>query len=363
MNTTIDPKSTASDLFKNRKRPFLIAGPCSAETEEQVLETSRRLKLTGKVDMFRAGLWKPRTRPGSFEGVGQDGLSWLQKVKQLTGLPVCTEVANSSHVELCLEHGIDVFWIGARTSANPFAVQDIADALKNVDIPIMIKNPINPDLSLWIGGVERLQKAGISNIAAIHRGFSYTGERIYRNRPQWQIAIDFMQEFPDMMILNDPSHICGRRDLLASISQKAMDLNFDGLMIECHVTPDEAWSDAMQQITPEVYGELINGLILRETTIDAQSISRLESLRKLIDLIDDDLIHALASRMKIAREIGEFKKENNYSILQKERWREIMDKFLLKGREFNLSAEFIESLIKTIHDESIHQQEKVINGK
>jgi len=245
------------------ERPILIAGPCSAETEEQVLETSQRLHKTGKVDILRAGIWKPRTRPNSFEGVGTKGLPWMQKAKELTGLPVTVEVAKASHVELCLEFGMDILWIGARTTVNPFAVQEIADALKGVDIPVLVKNPINPDLALWLGGVERLEKAGIKKLGAIHRGFSNAGEKIFRNRPQWQIPIDFKQERPDLPMINDPSHICGRRDLLASVSQKAMDLNFDGLMIESHITPDDAWSDAKQQITPEIYADIINNLVLK----------------------------------------------------------------------------------------------------
>ncbi|MBK8702029.1 MAG: bifunctional 3-deoxy-7-phosphoheptulonate synthase/chorismate mutase type II [Saprospiraceae bacterium] len=348
-------------IFENIKRPLLIAGPCSAETEVQVLETATRLSNTGKIDLFRAGIWKPRTRPGSFEGIGARGLPWLQRVKEETGLPVCTEVANASHVEMCLEFGIDVLWIGARTTVNPFTVQEIADALKGIDIPIMIKNPINPDLALWLGGVERLRNVGLKQIAAIHRGFSFSGEKIFRNRPQWQIAIDFRQEMPDVAMINDPSHICGRRDLLLSVAQKAMDLNYDGLMLESHISPDEAWSDAAQQITPEVYGELIEALVLRKETFDnPQVLTVFEQLRKQIDLIDDEMIHILASRMKISREIGQYKKDNNVTILQNSRWKEILDKFLLKGSQHELSEEFVTRFIKAIHDESISQQEKVM---
>lgn len=351
-------------LFSRKKRPILIAGPCSAETESQVIETCTRLNRTGKIDMIRAGIWKPRTRPGSFEGVGAKGLPWLQKAKEQTGLPVCTEVAKASHVELCLEFGVDVLWIGARTTVNPFDVQEIADALRGVDIPIMIKNPINPDLALWIGGVERLQKAGIKNIAAIHRGFSFTGEKIFRNRPQWQLAIDFKQEMPDIIMINDPSHICGRRDLLQSVAQKAMDLSFDGLMIESHITPDDAWSDAKQQITPEVYGELIASLILRNDIIeDPSKITKLEQLRKQIDVIDDELMHMLASRMLVSKEIGAYKKENNITILQSNRWKEVLEKYLEKAKVNNLSEEFVTKFIKAVHDESITQQELIINKK
>lgn len=350
------------ELFTIKERPILIAGPCSVETESQLLETSTRLNRTGKVDLIRGGIWKPRTRPGSFEGVGAIGLPWLKKVREQTGLPVCTEVAKAVHVDLCLEFGIDVLWIGARTTVNPFDVQEIAEALKGVDIPILIKNPINPDLALWLGGVERLQKAGVKTIAAIHRGFSFTGEKVFRNRPQWQLAIDFKQEMPDIPIINDPSHICGRRDLLLSVAQKAMDLNFDGLMIESHIIPDDAWSDAKQQITPEVYAELISSLVFRKNNIsDPVKITKLEQLRKQIDIIDDELIHMLSSRMKVSREIGLYKKENEITILQSTRWKEILDKFLERAKQNNLSEEFITKFIKAIHDESISQQEQVIN--
>lgn len=349
------------NLFNKTKKPFLIAGPCSAETEKQVIETCTRLNRTGKVDMIRAGIWKPRTRPNSFEGVGTKGLPWLQKVKEQTGLPVCVEVAKASHVEVCLEFGIDVLWIGARTTVNPFSVQEIADALRGVDIPVMIKNPINPDLELWMGAFERIEKAGIKNMAAIHRGFSFSGEKVFRNRPQWSIAIDFKTKNPDIPIINDPSHICGRRDMLLSVAQKAMDLNFDGLMIESHITPDEAWSDAKQQITPEVYGELIASLILRNESVPYAS-DGLDNLRKQIDILDDELIHILSSRMKISREIGQYKKENNITILQSSRWKEILDKYLVKAQPNQLSEDFVARFIKAIHDESIEQQERVING-
>ncbi len=353
-----------NELFSRKKKPLLIAGPCSVETETQMLETATRLKATGQVDILRGGIWKPRTRPGMFEGVGAIGLPWMQKAKEATGLPICTEVAKASHVELCLEAGVDVLWIGARTSVNPFDVQEIADALKGVDIPVMIKNPINPDLALWLGGVERLQKAGLKNIAAIHRGFSFTGEKVLRNRPQWQLAIDFKQEMPDVMMINDPSHICGRRDLLHSISQKAMDLNFDGLMIESHITPDEAWSDAKQQITPEVYAELIKSLVLRSDDMDPAQVTKLDQLRKQIDVIDDEIMHMLASRMGVSKEIGQYKKENNITILQSNRWKEILEKYLVKGENNKLSEEFVTKIIKAIHDESISVQENVmVDGK
>jgi len=352
------------NLFDNSKRPILIAGPCSAETEEQVIETAVRLANTGKIDVLRAGIWKPRTRPGAFEGIGAKGLPWLQKAKEITGLPIAVEVAKTSHVELCLEFGIDILWIGARTTVNPFAVQEIADALRGIDIPVLLKNPINPDLALWLGGMERLQKVGLTKLGAIHRGFSSAGEKIYRNRPQWQIAIDFKTAMPDIPMINDPSHITGRRDLLHKVAQKAMDLNFDGLMIESHITPDTAWSDAAQQITPEVYGQLINDLIIRE--YDPKNLkekTKLDRLRKEIDMIDEEIMGILASRMKIAREIGVYKKENNMTILQSERWKEVLSKFVDRGTKNGLSEEFITRVIKSIHDESIEQQEKVMEDQ
>ena len=350
--------------INNGKKPVLIAGPCSAETEEQVIQTATRLFRTGKVDVLRAGIWKPRTRPGGFEGIGTKGLPWLQKAKELTGLPVAVEVAKASHVELCLEFGIDILWVGARTTVNPFAVQEIADVLKGVDIPVLLKNPINPDLALWLGGMERLQNAGLTKLGAIHRGFSSAGEKIYRNRPQWQIAIDFKTAMPDIPMINDPSHITGRRDMLQKVAQKAMDLNFDGLMIESHINPDAAWSDAAQQITPEVYGQLISDLVIRDNDpIDLKEKTRLDRLRKEIDMIDEEIMSILASRMKIAREIGSYKKENNMTILQSERWKEVLSKFVARGTQNGLSEEFITRVIKSIHDESIEQQEKVMTGE
>lgn len=349
------------DWNKNEKKPILIAGPCSAETEDQVIETAVRLAKTGKVDILRAGIWKPRTRPGAFEGIGAKGLPWLQKAKEITGLPVAVEVAKASHVELCLEFGIDVLWIGARTTVNPFAVQEVADSLRGVNIPVLLKNPINPDLALWLGGMERLQKVGLTQLGAIHRGFSSAGEKIYRNRPQWQIAIDFKTAMPDIPMINDPSHICGRRDLLQKVAQKAMDLNFDGLIIESHITPDTAWSDAAQQVTPEVYGQMMADLIIRQyDPIDLKEKSKLERLRKEIDMIDEEIMGILASRMKIAREIGIYKKENNMTILQSDRWKEVLNKFILRGAQSGLSEDFITRVIKSIHDESIEQQERVM---
>ncbi|MBK8517405.1 MAG: bifunctional 3-deoxy-7-phosphoheptulonate synthase/chorismate mutase type II [Saprospiraceae bacterium] len=350
--------------MNNGKRPILIAGPCSAETEEQVLQTAIRLFKTGKVDILRAGIWKPRTRPGAFEGIGAKGLPWLQKAKELTGLPVTVEVAKASHVELCLEFGIDMLWIGARTTVNPFAVQEIADSLKGVDIPVLVKNPINPDLSLWLGSMERLQNSGLTKLGAIHRGFSSAGEKIYRNRPQWQIAIDFKTAMPDVPMINDPSHICGKRDMLFKVAQKAMDLDFDGLMIESHITPDTAWSDASQQITPEVYGQMIADLIIRdEDPKNQKEKTKLDRLRKEIDMIDDEIMNILASRMKVSREIGNYKKDNNMVILQSERWKEVLHKYIDRGAQNGLGADFVTRVIKSIHDESIEQQEKIMSGE
>lgn len=342
------------------KRPIVIAGPCSAETEAQVLETGRRIFKTGKVDIFRAGIWKPRTRPGSFEGVGVKGLPWCQKVKDLTGMPITVEVAKSSHVDACLAFGVDILWIGARTTVNPFAVQEIADALKGVDIPVLVKNPINPDLALWIGGIERFQKAGIKEIGAIHRGFSNIGEKYYRNRPQWQIPLEFKRKMPDIPLINDPSHICGRRDILQEVGQKAMDLDFDGLMIESHIDPDNALSDAKQQITPEVLGKMITDMVLREDYEDEPKMqSKIEYLRHEINHIDDELINLLSNRMKVARQIGEYKKKNNMTILQQRRWNEIIEKSKAQAQKSGLSEAFILKFINAIHAESIDQQEEV----
>ncbi len=342
------------------KRPIVIAGPCSAESEKQVLETAQRLKATDRVDILRAGIWKPRTRPNSFEGVGMVGLPWMVKAKELTGFPITVEVAKASHVESCLQFGIDILWIGARTTVNPFAVQEIADALKGVEIPVLVKNPINPDLSLWLGGIERLEKAGIKEVGAIHRGFSNLGEKFYRNRPQWQIPLEFRRHRPDIPMINDPSHICGRRDILQQVGQKAMDLDFDGLMIESHIDPDNAWSDAKQQITPEVLGTMIRDMELREDYEDVQPLqSKLEYLRQEINHIDDELMNLLSNRMNIARQIGKYKKDNNMTILQIKRWNQIIEKSINHANENKLSKEFVMKFIAAIHDESINQQEKI----
>lgn len=354
---------TSTSLLRGKEgRPLLISGPCSAETKDQLIDTALRLSNTGQVDILRAGIWKPRTMPGSFEGVGAKGLLWMKQAKEITGLPVTVEVAKPGHIDLCLEFGIDVLWIGARTSVSPFAMEELANTLRGVDIPVMVKNPINPDLKLWIGGIERLKASGVTEIAAIHRGFSYLGEKYYRNRPQWQIPLALKQEMPDVPLLCDPSHICGRRDLLQDIAQKSYDLDFDGLMIESHITPDEAWTDAAQQITPEVYAKLIQGLTRREVGTGPPP-TELEMLRSEISHIDEDLLNLLAKRMDVARKIGVFKKENNISIFQKLRWQQIMEKGRKFAKENQLSDDFIVRYYKGIHDESIDQQEKVMKSE
>jgi 3-deoxy-7-phosphoheptulonate synthase len=345
------------------KKPFVISGPCSAETEEQVMETARRLAATGKVSVFRAGIWKPRTRPGAFEGVGNNGLKWMRQVKQETGLAVATEVANEKHVYEALKYGIDILWIGARTSVNPFTVQEIADALSGVDATVLIKNPINPDLDLWTGAVERIAKAGITKIGAIHRGFSVFEKTKDRNQPNWQLPIELRRRMPGLPIICDPSHIAGKREFLFEISQKAMDLNFDGLIIESHIDPDQAWSDAAQQLTPEALNELIGNLVLRNPDIsDPKLVDVLGELRQQIDIFDDHLIDLLEKRMKIADKIGQFKKENNITVLQSRRWDEIIRKSVEKGESKGLSAELIDTVFKAIHQESINHQIKVINN-
>ncbi len=345
------------------ERPIQIAGPCSAETEEQVLQTAHALSKQG-IDLYRAGIWKPRTRPNSFEGVGTEGLKWLRKVKEETGLKVTTEVANREHVFEALKYKVDVLWIGARTTVNPFAVQEIADALDGVDIPVLIKNPINPDLSLWMGAIERIYKAGIDRIGVIHRGFSGHRSTRYRNEPHWNIPIELMRQMPGLTFICDNSHICGNRHMLAEIAQKGMDLNFDGLMTETHPNPDEAWSDAKQQITPIVYKELIDALTIRDKTTDNPDfLEPIEDLRQQIDTLDDELLMLLGNRMKISDKIGEYKKANNISILQPSRWSEILEEAAKKGADLGLSKGFLAAVLSAIHQESINHQEEVMNRK
>lgn len=344
------------------KKPLLIAGPCSAETEEQVLETARRLAATGKVDLLRAGIWKPRTRPGSFEGIGTKGLPWLQAAKRQTGLPTAVEVATAKQVEDALHFDVDVLWIGARTTVNPFSVQEVADALRGADVPVLIKNPINPDLELWTGAVERVAKAGIKQIGLIHRGFSSYGNTEYRNAPMWHLAIEMKRRNPEMLIVNDPSHICGRRDILMDVAQKAIDLDFDGLMIESHIDPDSAWSDAKQQVTPERLTEMLEAIIWRKEDINSEAYhAALERLRQQINHLDDELMQLLGQRMKIADAIGEFKRSNNITILQTNRWNEILDRAFTKGEGLGLSKEFITKYFDAVHMESINHQNRIMN--
>lgn len=346
------------------KRPLVISGPCSAETEEQVIETAVRLQKTGKVDMLRAGIWKPRTRPGSFEGVGTKGLPWMQKAKQLTGLPVTVEVATGKQVEDALHFGIDVLWIGARTTVNPFSVQEVADALRGVDVPVLIKNPINPDLELWIGAVERVAKAGIKQIGLIHRGFSSYGNSEYRNAPMWHLAIEMKRRNPGMMLINDPSHICGRRDILLDVAQKAIDLDYDGLIIESHITPDEAWSDAKQQITPEALGDMLSSIRWRKEDVASEEFhAQMEKLRQQINHLDDELMQILSQRMKVSEKIGQYKKDNNITILQTNRWNSILERAYAQGEKLGLSKEFVTKYFDAVHMESISHQNKVMNDE
>lgn len=342
--------------------PLVIAGPCSAETEEQVLKIAHQLKDTD-VSYFRAGIWKPRTRPGMFEGVGALGLKWLQKVKAETGMKVCTEVANATHVKLALEHDIDMLWIGARSTVSPFIMQEIADALEGTDKPVLIKNPVNPDLALWLGGIERIYSAGVKNIGAIHRGFSTYEKTKYRNNPEWQLAIEFQNKFPDIPLINDPSHITGKRDMIFDVSQMALDLNFDGLMIETHFDPENAWSDAAQQVTPDSLVQIMKDLKIRkETHFEEEYNKSLEFLRAQIDVVDNQIIELLGKRMKAADGIGELKKQKNVQVLQSKRWNEILGKMVLEGEAHGLSEEFVLKMFKAIHQESINHQEKIIKG-
>lgn len=339
------------------KRPIIIAGPCSAETEEQVMQTATELANRG-IRIFRAGIWKPRTKPGGFEGVGEPGLAWLQRVKQETGMYVTTEVATAKHVEAALNAGMDMLWIGARTCANPFAMQEIADALAGVDIPVLVKNPVNPDLELWIGGMERLNNAGVKRMAAIHRGFSSYDKKIYRNLPQWHIPIELRRRIPNLPIFCDPSHIGGKRELIASLSQQAMDLGFDGLIVESHCNPDCAWSDAAQQVTPDVLAYILNLLVIRK---EKQSTENLNELRTQIDECDNNIIEILAKRMRICREIGTFKKEHTMTILQTGRYNEILEKRGAQGELCGMSADFMRTIFEAIHGESVRQQMEIIN--
>ena len=339
--------------------PLVIAGPCSAESEEQVLKIAHQLKNTDAT-VLRAGIWKPRTRPGNFEGVGEIGLKWLKRAKDETGLLTATEVANPRHVELALKNDIDLLWIGARSTVSPFIVQEIAEALKGTDKIVLVKNPVNPDLALWLGAVERLHTSNIDKLGVIHRGFSTYEKTGYRNNPEWQIPIDLQNQFPDLPLILDPSHIAGRRAIIFDLCQTALDLNFDGLMIETHHDPDNAWSDAKQQITPETLDQLTIDLTIRKQEGDAlEYLNKLANLRTQIDIIDHKLTEILGKRMKIADGIGALKKNNNVAILQNKRWNEILSKMILEGKEFDLSEEFVLKIYKAIHQESINHQKRL----
>lgn len=341
------------------ERPLLIAGPCSAETEEQVLQTAKELASKG-IKIFRAGVWKPRTKPGGFEGVGLLALDWLKRVKAETGMYTATEVATRTHVIEAVKASVDILWIGARTSVNPFAVQEIADALEEVGFsgPVLIKNPVNPDLELWIGAIERIYNAGIRKIGAIHRGFSSYDKKIYRNLPQWHIPIELKRRIKDLPILVDPSHIGGKRELIAPISQQAMDLNYDGLIIESHCTPDAAWSDKDQQITPDVLNYIVNLLIIRDTK---QTTESLTELRQQIDEIDNELLTILAKRMRVSREIGQYKKEHNMPVLQAVRYDQILENRIKEAEKMGIGSSFMGKVLEAIHEESIRQQIEVLN--
>ena len=360
MKNTKELRTWLDDLGLDH--PLVIAGPCSAETEDQVVSIAKQLK-DSDVSYFRAGIWKPRTRPGNFEGVGALGLKWLQKVKLETGLKTATEVANATHVKIALEHDIDMLWIGARSTVSPFIVQEIADALKGTEKVVLVKNPVNPDLALWLGGIERLHAANIKKLGVIHRGFSTYEKTRYRNNPEWQIAIELQNRFPDLPLICDPSHITGKREMIFDVSQTALDLNYDGLMIEVHTNPDNAWSDAAQQVTPENLIQMMEDLKIRKSTdTEADYRAALNTLRTQIDVVDHQLIEMLGKRMKVADQIGTLKKQKNVAILQSKRWNEILGKMILEGEEHQLSQEFILRVFKAIHQESINHQKKVMNS-
>ena len=353
MELELEPLNLPSDT----KRPFVIAGPCSAETEEQVMTTAKQLAIKG-CHMFRAGVWKPRTKPGGFEGHGEPALEWMAEVKKETGMLIGTEVATPEHVELSMKYGLDILWIGARTSANPFAMQQLADSLKGIDIPVFVKNPVNPDLELWIGALERINQAGIKKLAAIHRGFSSFDKTMYRNAPTWQIPIELRRRIPELPIVCDPSHMGGKRELIAPLSQQALDLGFDGLMIESHCDPDKAWSDAKQQVTPEVADYIVGMLVARDNTYTTEGI---KLLRQQIDKIDNELMDLLAKRMRVCREIGQYKKEHNMQVLQTGRYNEILDKRGVQGSLTGMSPEFVKQVFEHIHEESVRQQVEIVN--
>ena len=353
MELNLKPLNLPSD----KERPFVIAGPCSAETEEQVITTAHQLASRG-CRIYRAGVWKPRTKPGGFEGNGEQALPWLQRVKQETGMLVATEVATPEHVELALKYGIDILWVGARTSANPFAMQALADSLRGTDAVVFVKNPVNPDLELWIGAMERINQAGITRMAAIHRGFSSYDNKIYRNAPTWQIPIELCRRIPNLPIICDPSHIGGRRELIAPLCQQAMDLGFDGLIVESHCSPDEAWSDAKQQVTPDVLDYILGLLVIRDGSVTTEGI---HELRKQIDELDNQLMELLAKRMRVCREIGQYKKEHNMTVLQTVRYNEIQNKRGAQGVLCGMDPDFVRKIFEEVHEESVRQQMEIIN--
>ncbi len=356
-------KIEAIDIFK-KKRPVIVSGPCSAESEEQLLSTCEAIAKTGKVDILRAGIWKPRTRPNNFEGVGAKGLEWLIKARNNTGLPVSVEVANFNHVFEALKQQIDILWIGARTTVNPFSVQEIADALKGTNATVFVKNPINADLELWTGALERLNKAGITKLCMIHRGFAQHGKSVYRNEPKWQLAVEMKRRFPEIPMVCDPSHITGSRDLLQEVSQQALDLDFEGLMLESHINPEVALSDKKQQVTPAALEEILDKLIVRQPAVPDQELnSQLEMLRQQIDIIDDDLLKLLGERMKVAENIGLVKKEKGVTILQTKRWEEIIEKATENGELQGLSKKFMIRYLKAVHQESIDHQNEIMNSE
>jgi chorismate mutase len=356
--------SPIANHLENPRWPVLIAGPCSAESEEQMLDTARQLASSKRVSYFRAGVWKPRTRPGSFEGYGELALQWLQTVKRETGLRTACEIATAEHAELALKYGVDVLWVGARTSVNPFSVQEIADCIKGSDVVVLVKNPVNPDLQLWLGALERINRAGITKLAAIHRGFSAFEKSVYRNEPMWSMAIDIKTLCPALPIICDPSHISGKRELVPLVAQKALDLNMDGLMVEVHNNPCVAKSDAEQQLKPADYAQMIYALQLREITpMQEQLKTELDKFRQQIDMLDESIFQALANRMNISRKIGQYKKDHNLMVLQLNRWEEILHKRSQLGQAMGMSYEFTKHFLELVHEESINLQTEIMNGK
>jgi chorismate mutase len=361
LNLKLQPLNTWLDT---KNEPLLISGPCSAETEDQLLATAHLLAKTGKVSVLRAGIWKPRTRPGEFEGIGSIGLTWLKRAKEETGLPTAVEVANAKHVEEALAAGVDILWVGARYTVNPFTVQEIADALKGVDVPVLVKNPVNPDIQLWIGALERINNAGITKLGAIHRGFSSFEKTAFRNEPMWELAIQLKTLAPELPIINDPSHICGNRELIQYVAQKALDLDMQGLMIESHLDPSVAWTDAKQQVTPAALSDLMNILTLRKPEIkDKDFTDKLADLRENIDKLDDQILQKLAERMQVVQKIGEYKRDNGVTILQVNRWDQIMNKRSSFASALKLDLNFTGKLLELIHSESIRKQTEIMNDK